>query len=232
MIDWILNTPRTSALQILCLGAHSDDLEIGCGGTILTMTQQIVPAHVTWVVFSGNASRRQEAVASANAFLADAAKREIRVESYRDGFFPYTGAEIKEYFEALKTQIAPDIIFTHCRNDLHQDHRLICELTWNTFRNHCILEYEIPKYDGDLGSPNLFVPLSPAVARKKIDSIMEHFTTQAQRHWFSPDLFASVLRIRGMESCAESGLAEAFYARKVVIRQAGLESAAPSSLIR
>ncbi len=217
MIECLLNHAQTSPLQLLCLGAHSDDLEIGCGGTILSLTTAAASVNVTWIVFSGSPTRRQEARDSAGTFLADAAKTDVRIEAYRDGFFPYTGGEIKEYFEALKTQCTPDLIFTHSRGDRHQDHRLISDLTWNTFRNHCILEYEIPKYDGDLGAPNLFVPLADEVAQRKVESILRHFKTQEHRHWFSRELFYSLLRIRGMECCAADGYAEAFYGHKIVL---------------
>jgi LmbE family N-acetylglucosaminyl deacetylase len=206
-----------SRLQVLCLGAHSDDLEIGCGGTILKLTHGEVPLDVTWIVCSGNQERRREAAQSANMFLERAATRNIVVERFRDGFFPYIGGEIKDYFEVLKKQVSPDLIFTHSRHDLHQDHRVICELTWNTFRNHLILEYEIPKYDGDMGSPNVFVELDEPTTRRKVEAILGSFQTQEHRHWFSGDLFLSLLRLRGMECAASSGYAEAFYCRKMVL---------------
>jgi LmbE family N-acetylglucosaminyl deacetylase len=212
-----VNPSSASPLRVLCVGAHSDDLEIGCGGTILTLTDGEVPLDVTWVVFSANEERRREATESAGAFLGRAAKREIEVMDFRDGFFPYIGGDIKEYFEALKNRLSPDLIFTHCRHDLHQDHRVISELTWNTFRNHFILEYEIPKYDGDLASPNAFVHLDETIARKKVETILSFFQSQEHRHWFSADLFLSLLRLRGMECAAPSGYAEAFYCRKMVL---------------
>jgi len=218
MIECLLGkTPLSSPLQVLCLGAHSDDLEIGCGGTILKLTGGETPLDITWIVFSGSVERREEAKDSANAFLALAAHKDVLVADFRDGFFPYIGGEIKAHFEALKRRASPDLIFTHYRYDLHQDHRLISELTWNTFRNHLILEYEIPKYDGDLGSPNLFVPLDESTSHRKIDTILGCFRTQEHRHWFSADLFLSLLRLRGMESAAPSGYAEAFYARKLIL---------------
>jgi LmbE family N-acetylglucosaminyl deacetylase len=202
--------------HVLCLGAHCDDLEIGCGGTILTLTQSERPLHVTWVVFSSNEEREPEAFASAKIFLARATST-ITIKGFRDGFFPYVGAAIKECFEELKAGGSPDLIFTHHREDRHQDHRLISELTWNTFRNHLILEYEIPKYDGDLGTPNVFVPLDELVCQQKIETILKSFPSQAGRRWFSEDLFRSILRIRGMECNAESDHAEAFYGRKLVL---------------
>ncbi len=217
MISCRLVSPSASPLRVLCLGAHSDDLEIGCGGTILTLAARETPLDVTWIVFSANGERRREANESANVFLDRVLKKEVFVNDFRDGFFPYVGADIKEYFEALKTRLSPDLIFTHYRHDLHQDHRVISELTWNTFRNHLILEYEIPKYDGDLGSPNTFVQLDEPTSRRKIETILASFQTQEHRHWFSEDLFLSLLRLRGMECNAPTGFAEAFYCRKMVL---------------
>jgi LmbE family N-acetylglucosaminyl deacetylase len=192
-------------------------LEIGCGGTILKLTGGETPLDITWIVLSANEERRREAIESANVFLDRAAKKEVLVKGFRESFFPYVGGEIKEYFEGLKTRVSPDLIFTHYRHDLHQDHRVISELTWNTFRNHLILEYEVPKYDGDLGSPNAFVHLDEMTTRKKVQTILAFFRTQEHRHWFSEDLFLSLLRLRGMESAAPSGYAESFYCRKMVL---------------
>jgi LmbE family N-acetylglucosaminyl deacetylase len=204
-------------LTILALGAHADDVEIGCGGTILRLAESFPDAAVRWVVLSGNETRAEEARASAEEFLAGFRSSTIVVKQFRDGFFPYDGGGIKEFFEELKAEIQPDLVFTHARADLHQDHRVLCELTWNTFRNHLILEYEVPKYDGDFGSPNLFVPLTEAIAKRKIDTIMNRFATQLDRRWFTPDLFRAVLRLRGMESSSPTGLAEAFTCRKLVL---------------
>lgn len=217
MLGLRIDEDKDAPLKILCLGAHSDDIEIGCGSTVLKLIDHYPNASLHWVVFGANHSKRSsEALASANAFLDQAREKEIVVKGFRDSFFPYIGAEIKEYFEELKP-IAPDIIFTHYRQDLHQDHRLLCELTWNTFRDHLILEYEIPKYDGDLGTPNLFVPLDRALCDKKIRLILEHFETQGERHWFTADTFMSLLRLRGIECKSPSQYAEAFYCRKTTI---------------
>jgi LmbE family N-acetylglucosaminyl deacetylase len=172
---------------------------------------------IRWIVFSSDERRKQEARKSAGAFLENCPNQKIDVHSLRDGFFPYLGNQLKEQFEQIKTEFSPDLIFTHYRNDLHQDHRLVSELTWNTFRNHLILEYEIPKYDGDFGSPNFFVPLDESVCRRKIDTILGAFVSQSDKHWFSRDLFSAILRLRGMEANAASGYAEAFYCRKAVI---------------
>jgi LmbE family N-acetylglucosaminyl deacetylase len=174
-------------------------------------------ATVYWVVFSSDEQRACEARQSANAFLTFVKSKVIIINNYKDGFFPFIGVKIKECFEQLKCEINPDIIFTHYRNDLHQDHRLISELTWNTFRNHMILEYEIPKYDGDLGSPNFFVHLEESICSKKIQYILDNFPSQRQKHWFDEETFSAILRLRGMESNAPSRYAEAFYCRKMVL---------------
>jgi LmbE family N-acetylglucosaminyl deacetylase len=216
MLNVALGTNHGSPLQVLCLGAHSDDIEIGCGGTILKLLETRRDVRVCWVVFGASQERAAEARTSAMRFLEGAVTKEVEVQSFRDGFFPYVGAEIKEYFEALKLRCAPDVTFTHFRDDRHQDHRVISDLTWNTYRNHLILEYEIPKYDGDLGSPNCFVPLDDATSRRKAQQITECFQTQKNRHWFTEDTFLSLLRLRGIESGAPSGYAEGFYCRKAL----------------
>jgi LmbE family N-acetylglucosaminyl deacetylase len=217
MIKSSLNRENGSPLRVLCLGAHSDDIEIGCGGTILTLIRENPDTVVDWVVFSGNAIRKREARASAKSFLDRAKRTRVLVRNFRDGYFPYTGDVIKDFFERLKRETSPDVVFTHYREDLHQDHRLICDLTWNTFRDHLILEYEIPKFDGDLAHPNFFVHLDESILHRKIEYLQQHFTSQRDNHWFSQNLFSSILRIRGIESNAPSGFAEAFHARKLVM---------------
>src|SRR5215204_4487091 len=182
----------TRAFRVLCLGAHCYDIEIGCGGTVLTMTKDIPNLDIHWVVFSSNPEREQEARLSAQAFLAKATNKKVVIHRLRDGFFPYLGAEVKEHFEQLKGEISPDVILTHYRDDLHQDHRIVSDLTWNTFRDHLILEYEIPKYDGDLGVPNCFVALDQATCRHKVAWITELFQTQQNRHWFTEETFFSL----------------------------------------
>jgi LmbE family N-acetylglucosaminyl deacetylase len=203
--------------RILCLGAHSDDIEIGCGGTILRWLQEDPGLEFCWVVLSSNQKRKKEASQSANLFLKGAARKKILIESFRDGYFPYQGAEIKEYFEGFKKHFLPDVVLTHYRDDRHQDHRLVSDLTWNTFRRELILEYEIPKYDGDLGQPNLFVHLNEAVCRKKIKNILDIFKTQTEKHWLTEDTLRGILRLRGVESHAEEKYAEAFYCRKMIL---------------
>jgi LmbE family N-acetylglucosaminyl deacetylase len=217
MLSLSLDPGDAGPLRLLCLGAHCDDIEIGCGGTILKLTAAGRGVEVHWVVFSSDEPRKQEALKSASAFLGNVAASQVVVHAFRDGFFPYVGSEIKEQFEQLKAEFSPDLILTHYRHDLHQDHRLVSELTWNTFRNHLILEYEIPKYDGDLGSPNLFVPLDESICHRKIDLILKAFQSQGNKQWFSRELFSSVLRLRGMEAAAPNGYAEGFYCRKAVL---------------
>lgn len=208
---------RPGPQRILCLGAHCDDIEIGCGGTILRWLKEHSALEFYWVVFSSDRERRKEAIRSSEAFLRGARKKKVCVEHFRNGFFPYVATEIKEYFEDLKERFCPDIILTHCRDDRHQDHRLLSDLTWNTFRQHLILEYEIPKYDGDLGQPNLFVHLDEQICRLKIRNILESFKSQADKHWFTEDVFRAILRLRGVESVAPEQYAEAFYCRKMAL---------------
>jgi LmbE family N-acetylglucosaminyl deacetylase len=205
------------ALKVLCLGAHSDDIEIGCGGTVLELVASHRRASFDWVVLSAGGRRKREAEAGAEAFLAGAGGKNVILRDFRDGFFPYEGGAIKGFFEELKLPVRPDVVFTHARADLHQDHRLVSELTWNTFRDHLILEYEIPKYDGDLGAPNAYVPLSPESRDAKVRLILKCFGSQAGNRWFSKETFLATMRLRGIESNAVSGYAEAFYARKLVI---------------
>ena len=201
--------------QVLALGCHSDDIEIGCGATLIALTRARPEVEVTWVVLGADGGRADEARASAARFLGSARRADVVVHGFRDGFFPYLGGEVKDAFEALKASIDPQLVLTHTRFDLHQDHRLVCELTWNTFRDHLILEYEVPKYDGDLGTPNLFVPVSRELAEEKARLLTEAFPTQSGKHWFDTDVFLGLMRLRGMESRSESGFAEAFTCRKL-----------------
>lgn len=216
MLELIPALRAKSKLSVLCLGAHSDDIEIGCGGTILRLLEENPATEVVWVVLGATGQRRTEAVESANLFLANARRKEIVIKEFRDGYFPYVGSDIKDFFEELKRKYLPDLILTHYRGDLHQDHRLISELTWNTFRDHLILEYEIIKYDGDLGSPNVFVHLSEEVCARKIKYVMENFQSQRSHQWFNEETFRAILRLRGVESNAPEKYAEAFYCRKIV----------------
>ncbi len=200
---------------ILCLGSHSDDIEIGCGGTILKLLAENNSVDVFWVMLSATEERADEANRSAELFLEKASNKTIMVKKFRETFFPYCATEIKEFFKKLKNEISPDLIFTHRREDLHQDHRLVSELTWNTFRDHLIMEYEIPKYEGDLGQPNIFVKLSRQTCEQKVATIFNTFLTQRTKKWFSEDTFWALLRLRGVESNSE--FAEGLYCRKMIM---------------
>jgi LmbE family N-acetylglucosaminyl deacetylase len=217
MLPLLARAAGERPLRLLAIGAHSDDIEIGCGATILKLIQQGSVGEICWIVLTGERTRASEARQSAEALLAGVASSRVILKDFRDGFFPYDGADIKLFFEALKAEVSPDLIFTHQRSDLHQDHRVTCELTWNTFRDHLILEYEIPKYDGDMGVPNLFVPIDEPLCRSKIDHLMAHFGSQRSKRWFKEDLFSGLLRLRGMECNSPTSYAEAFYCRKAML---------------
>lgn len=217
MLRFLLETPVQQELVVLCLGAHGDDIEIGCGGTLLKLLDRYENVSCRWVVFSGGGERQRECEASAARFLERARERSVEVMRFRDGFMPQEWGVIKERFERLKGEVSPTVIFTHYLHDRHQDHRLIAELTWNTFRDHLVLEYEVPKYDGDLGQPNVFSVLDEGESRRKIDFLLGSYDTQQTRRWFSEETFWAMLRLRGIEAGAESGYAEAFYGRKLVL---------------
>jgi LmbE family N-acetylglucosaminyl deacetylase len=218
MLALQLDRDRTSPLRLLFLGAHCDDIEIGCGGTVLQLLARHPDAQVTWVVFSSGPVREQEARAGASRFLGPAIERAtVTVLGFRDGYFPYQGADIKQVFDRLRGQVDPDLVFTHQRDDRHQDHRTISDLTWNTWRRHLILEYEIAKYDGDLGQPNVFSPLPREIVERKARTILDVFRSQAGKDWMSEDAFLSLARLRGIESGAPERHAEAFHCRKLVL---------------
>ena len=217
MIQLKLNGGTAGALQVLCLGAHSDDIEIGCGGTILRLVEEYPCAVLHWVVLSAVGEREAEAQRGAALFAGSTRLRRPLLKRFPDGFLPFSGAEVKAVFEELKRTVSPDLILTSSRKDAHQDHRFVAELTWNTFRDHLILEYEIPKYDGDMGQPGFFVPLEKGIYQRKVDSLMEVFKSQRHKRWFEAETFLSLMRIRGMECNAPSGYAEAFHCRKLVL---------------
>ncbi|MBZ5679324.1 MAG: PIG-L family deacetylase [Acidobacteriia bacterium] len=217
MIRLKLDRGTAGPLEILCLGSHSDDIEIGCGGTVLHLAEQYPGSRFHWVVFNAVGVREAEARRAAELFVGRDHLQGPLLKSFQDGFMPFSGAEVKAIFEEMKQNVSPDIIFTHNRKDAHQDHRLIAELTWNTFRDHLVLEYEIPKYDGDLGQPGVFVPLSQEICQKKIRFIMDSFQSQSSKRWFEESTFLSLMRLRGMECNSPSGYAEAFYGRKLVL---------------
>jgi LmbE family N-acetylglucosaminyl deacetylase len=217
MIALKLDGGTNNALQILALGCHSDDIEIGCGGAILRLGVEHPDCVFHWVVFSAIGVRAAEARHAAAQFVDPLRLKGPVLKTFPDGFMPFVGADIKPVFEELKRAVSPDLIFTHNRRDAHQDHRLISELTWNTFRSHLILEYEIPKYDGDMGQPSVFLPISLEMCEKKVRLIMDTFRSQCDKHWFQRETFLSLMRLRGMECNSPSGYAEAFYGRKLVL---------------
>ena len=204
-------------LSVLCLGAHSDDIEIGAGGTLLSLQERGVRLDVHWCVLSGVGERESEARTSASDFLSAAERSQIEIMSFRDSFFPEQGDVIKSWFAALRERVDPDLILTHRRGDAHQDHRHVCRLTWNTFRDHSILEYEIPKWDGDMGQPNLYVPISAVALKKKIDLLITHFGSQRSKQWFDAETFLGLARLRGIECRAPERYAEAFVGRKLAL---------------
>jgi LmbE family N-acetylglucosaminyl deacetylase len=217
MLQLKLPADRAGPLHVLCLGAHADDIEIGCGGTLLRLLAERPGVHVTWVVFSSNEQREREAHEGAARFLEGAAGRRVVVQRFRDGHFPWEGAAIKAFMESLKAEVDPHLIFTHWRHDRHQDHRTVSDLTWNTWRRHLVLEYEIPKYDGDLGQPNVFVPLPRSVSARKAALVCEVFRSESHKAWLTGDTFEALARLRGIECAAPEGHAEAFHCRKLVM---------------
>ncbi len=212
-----LQLTKSGPLRVLCLGAHSDDIEIGCGGTILNWIERGVELEVCWVVFSAGGPRADEAHVSAEAFLQGVPNKKIVLCEFRDDYFPYQGVGLKDRFESLKREFEPDVVLTHRRDDAHQDHREVARLTWNSFRDHVILEYEIPKWDGDLARPNLYHPLAQETLERKIALLHEHFATQRSKDWFDPDTFRALARLRGLEARAPERVAEAFVLSKAVL---------------
>jgi LmbE family N-acetylglucosaminyl deacetylase len=209
--------PLRAVRRVLCLGAHSDDIEIGVGGTVLALAAQHPDLAICWVVFSAPGLRSEEARQSAADFLREVPRKQVKIGSFAESYFPGEWPAIKDWFEQLKIEFDPDVVFTHYRDDRHQDHRVLSDLAWNTFRNHLILEYEILKYDGDLGCPNVFMPLSEEICDRKIELLLTHFKSQLTRHWFTGDTFAAMHRIRGIECASVTGRAEAFHCRKLVL---------------
>jgi len=200
--------------EILCIGAHCDDIEIGCSGTVLRLLDAHPDIHITWLILTGNADRQAEAKASAiNLIGAD--RVELVFHGFRDGYLPYIGETVKEAFEEIKSRTDPHLILCHWEGDRHQDHRFISELTASTFRKNLILEYEIPKYDGDMGRPNVFVPITEDILKKKISNLMRCYPSQVDKNWFDAETFTSLHRLRGVECGSDSRYAEGFYCRKM-----------------
>lgn len=203
--------------KVLCLGAHSDDIEIGCGGTLLRLLQENPDLQVYWFVFNANGVRVREARQSAREYLKGTRSPKIRIGRFQESYFPSQWPAIKDAFEDIKRQFDPDLVLTHFREDRHQDHRVLSDLAWNTFRNHLVLEYEIPKYDGDLGTPNIFFPFSRQIGEQKVAALLRHFKSQNSRQWFTADTFWALMRLRGIECASPGGFAEAFHGRKLVL---------------
>jgi LmbE family N-acetylglucosaminyl deacetylase len=216
MLAFSLSRGTQPLRRVLAIGCHADDLEIGCGGTLLALIAESPDIAVTWVVLGADGERAREARSSAEAFLANAGSTEVLVHGFRDAFMPYHGESVKEAFEQLK-RVEPDLVLTHTRDDMHQDHRLACELTWNTFRDHLILEYEVPKWDGDLGRPNLYVQLPNNIVDRKLELVLRHFPSQVEKHWYDEETFRGLMRLRGLECASPSRYAEAFHAPKLVV---------------
>lgn len=215
MIDLLLPSSRSKRpLNVLCVGAHCDDIDIGCGATLLKLLARPGSMHVTWVVFASNPERARELRASAKRFLRGARSTNVITHEFRDSYFPAHYEDIKQAFEPLKRLAPPDIVFTHRRDDLHQDHRLVSELTWNAFRRHLVLEYEVPKYDGDLTTPNAYVAVDKSLVERKIRILMSCYRSQLAKSWFEPDTFRAIMRLRGVEAGSDTGWAEGFHARK------------------
>jgi LmbE family N-acetylglucosaminyl deacetylase len=217
MLELILPSAHRRATRILCLGAHCDDIEIGCGGTLLKLLGRGGRWDVTWAVFSSNRQRERELRSSARRFLRGAAHTRVLAYEFRDTFFPAEYAAVKNTFESLKQLPPPDVVFTHHRADLHQDHRVIGELTWTAFRRHLILEYEIPKYEGGLTTPNAYVRLSKTQVDAKTRALLSCYPSQRSKPWFRADTFTSLLRLRGVEAGSQTGWAEGFHAGKLCI---------------
>jgi LmbE family N-acetylglucosaminyl deacetylase len=212
----VLSIPPATR-RVLCIGAHCDDVEIGCGGTLLALARSRPDIELTIAVFTSEDARGVESSNALKELLGDSVRWDLRFGTFRNSYFPAQWSDIKQHMESLRDS-KPDLIFTHCRDDLHQDHRTLAELTWNAFRDHCVLEYEIPKYDGDLGRPSVFVPLEPELVERKIEVLLRCFSSQVSKGWFTADTFRGLMRLRGIECQAPGGFAEAFYARKLALR--------------
>jgi len=218
MLDLALSAAaQRQPLRILCLGAHCDDIDIGCGGALLALTRNYKVASVAWVAVASTPERERELRKSASRFLRAAQERQVIAWTFRDAFFPAQFHDIKESFETLK-EFKPDVVFTHQRSEWHQDHRLVNELTWNTFRSHLILEYEIPKYEGGLTTPNVYVPLTAADVERKIKILLDSYPSQRRKAWFTADTFRALARLRGVESGGPTGWAEGFHVSKLLMR--------------
>jgi LmbE family N-acetylglucosaminyl deacetylase len=215
MKNLLLELGRSPTPSVLCLGAHCDDIEIGCAAAVSKIARSVSNVHIDWVIFSSTEERRSESEKAAKRIAGAASNLNLHFFDFRDGFMPYAGSAPKDKLTDLSQEWSPDVVFTHYRDDAHQDHRLVSEITYNLFRNHLILEYEIPKYDGDIGRPNVFVPLTKEDGDAKVEILLDSFASQANKHWFTDETFRSLLRLRGIESGRENVYAEAFFCRKL-----------------
>jgi LmbE family N-acetylglucosaminyl deacetylase len=218
MLEFSLVSNLDRPLRVIALGAHADDIELGCGATILQLVSRYPDTEFLWAIASAEGNRAHEACASVEGFTKGIARTpDLVIGGFRDGYLPFGGTAVKEWVHTLGDRLSADVVFTHARDDLHQDHRFISELALNAFRDQPILEFEIPKYDGDLGAPNTFVPVEAELARRKCGLLVEHYESQLGKPWFNDDVFLGLMRIRGMESRSPSGYAEAFYCRKFAL---------------
>lgn len=172
---------------------------------------------VTWAVMSAAGERATEAGRSAKALLRRAVSLQLHMGDLPDSQFPAEFARAKQFMNDVRDSCQPDLVFTHWLDDRHQDHRLVGELTWQTWRDHLILEYDVPKFEGDLFCPNAFVPLSRSVAQRKSNHLMRYFGSQRAKYWFTSDTFMALSRLRGVACRSESGYAEGFNVRKILL---------------
>ena len=230
MLPLTFGTEIRSALEVLCIGAHCDDIEIGCGGTVLAIQRRYARCKVHFLVLTSTPARRAEATAAAKALVKRSARGQVRICEMPDGLLPAHFVAVKAEFERMKKMVNPDLVLTHHALDRHQDHSLISHVTWQTFRDHLIWEYEIPKFDGDLVTPNMYVPLPSALAARKIALVMRTFSSQLSKPWFKAENLEATMRLRGLESRSRSGYAEAFHCRKLLSDITGRKSSSRSKV--
>lgn len=217
MIAGLRITPPTDrALRVVALGAHADDIEIGAGGLIQRLVADTPSLSIRWLVASATPERRREAEKASSRLVGSVSDCTLDIGDLRDGFLPFLGPAPKEWL-IRHAGFEPDIVICPRGEDLHQDHRLVGQLAWQVFRSSLIFEYEIPKYEGDLGRPNVYVVLDRATAERKVATILEAFPSQRSRRWFEPETFWALLRLRGIEAASPTGFAEAFHASKIVL---------------
>ena len=215
MLDLLLGAGDRKTLRVLCIGAHCDDIEIGCGGTLLALQRKGLRLSVDWAILSGSTQRRAEALSAMRKLIKPGHRNDLLFGEFTDGRLPAEYSALKDYFEGLKRRPRPDVIFCHERGDRHQDHRIVNEMVWSGFRNQLILEYEVPKWGGGLGQPNCYVPIGVRHARRKVDILLSSHSSQAAKDWFTRDTFMAMLRLRGLECRSPTGYAEAFHGRKL-----------------